>query len=96
MGNPIAYTASKGGVIMMTKYLATYWAKKNVRVNCLTPHGVFNDHEQEFIKRFSQLSPMGRMMKKEELVGAVMFLASDASSYVTGENLMVDGGWTSW
>jgi NAD(P)-dependent dehydrogenase (short-subunit alcohol dehydrogenase family) len=96
MGNPIAYTTSKGGVIMMTKYLATYWAKKNVRVNCLTPHGVFNNHEQEFIKKFSQLSPMGRMMKKEELVGAAMFLASDASSYMTGENLMVDGGWTSW
>lgn len=96
MGNPVAYTASKGAVIMLTKYLAVHWAKKGVRVNCLTPHGVYNDHEQNFINHFSQLSPMGRMMKKEELVGAAIFLASDAASYVTGENLMVDGGWTAW
>ena len=96
MGNPIAYTASKGGVIMMSKYLAAHWANKGVRVNCLTPHGVSNNHEDEFIKRFSNLSPMNRLMNKKELIGAILFLSSDASSYMTGENMIVDGGWTSW
>jgi NAD(P)-dependent dehydrogenase (short-subunit alcohol dehydrogenase family) len=96
MGNPLAYTASKGGVIMLSKYLAVYWAGRGVRVNCLTPHGVWNNHEQKFVDRFSRLSPMGRMMTSDELVGAVLFLASDASTYVTGSNLMVDGGWTAW
>jgi NAD(P)-dependent dehydrogenase (short-subunit alcohol dehydrogenase family) len=96
MGNPIAYSASKGGVLMMTKYLAAYWAERGVRVNCVTPHGVRNNHEPEFEKRFSAMSPMGRMMDAEEVVGAVLFLASDASSYTTGTNLLVEGGWTAW
>lgn len=96
MGNPLAYSASKGGVIMLTKYLAVYWAKRGVRVNCLTPHGVWNNHEPTFVERFSRMSPMGRMMQVEEVVGAALFLASDASSYVTGSNLLVEGGWTAW
>jgi NAD(P)-dependent dehydrogenase (short-subunit alcohol dehydrogenase family) len=96
MGNPLAYTASKGGVVMLSKYLAVYWAKRGVRVNCLTPHGVSNNHEQAFIDRFSSISPMGRLMRAEEIVGATLFLASDASSYVTGSNVLVEGGWTSW
>ena len=96
MGNPVAYSASKGGVIMLTKYLASYWAKRGVRVNCITPHGVENNHEQEFVDRFGQMSPIGRMMVADEVVGAVMYLASDASSYSTGGNLLVDGGWTAW
>ena len=96
MGNPLAYSASKGGVIMLTKYLGVYWAKKGVRVNCITPHGVWNNHEKEFEDRFSHLSPMGRMMKSDEIIGATLYLASDASSYSTGGNILVEGGWTSW
>jgi len=96
MGNPLAYSASKGGVLMMTKYLAAYWAQRGVRVNCVTPHGVYNDHEPEFVERFNAMSPMGRMMEAEEVVGAVLFLASDASSYTTGTNLLAEGGWTAW
>jgi len=96
LGNPVAYSASKGGVIMLTKYLGTYWAKRGVRVNCLTPHGVWNNHEPAFVERFSRMSPMGRLMTVDEVVGAALFLASDASSYVTGSNLLVEGGWTAW
>ena len=96
MGNPLAYSASKGGVIMLTKYLGVYWASKGVRVNCITPHGVWNHHEKAFEDRFSYLSPMGRMMKSDEIIGAILFLASDASSYSTGSNILVEGGWTSW
>lgn len=96
LGNPIAYSASKGGVIMMTRYLGVYWAKRGVRVNCVTPHGVFNQHEKGFIERFSAMSPMGRLMNTEEVVGAVLFLASGASSYATASNLLIEGGWTAW
>jgi NAD(P)-dependent dehydrogenase (short-subunit alcohol dehydrogenase family) len=81
---------------MLTKYLGTYWSKRGVRVNCLTPHGVWNNHEPSFVERFSKMSPMGRLMTVDEVVGAALFLASDASSYVTGSNLLVEGGWTAW
>ena len=96
MGNPIAYSASKGGVVMLTKYLGTYWASKGVRVNAITPHGVWNNHEEAFESRFNKMSPMKRMMQVEEVTGGVIFLASDASSYMTGNNLILDGGWSSW
>jgi len=96
LGNPLAYSASKGGVILLTRYLGTYWARRGVRVNCITPHGVYNGHEEMFIKRFNQMSPMGRMMKVKEVVGAVLYLASDASSYATASNLLVEGGWSAW
>lgn len=96
MGCPAAYSASKGGVITLTQYLATYWANNNIRVNAISPHGVFNNHEERFIKQFSEKSPLRRMSTKEEVVGALIYLASDASSYVTGHNLLVDGGWTVW
>jgi NAD(P)-dependent dehydrogenase (short-subunit alcohol dehydrogenase family) len=96
MGNPLAYTASKGGVVMLTKYLAVYWGKRGVRVNALTPHGVSNGHERAFVDRFSAISPTGRLMRAEEIVGATLFLVSDASSYVTGSNVLVEGGWTAW
>ena len=96
MGNPVAYSASKGGVIMLSKYLAAYWASYGVRVNCITPHGVYKDHEETFLASFSEMSPMGRMMRPEEILGAVFFLASAASSYVTGTNVVLDGGWTAW
>jgi NAD(P)-dependent dehydrogenase (short-subunit alcohol dehydrogenase family) len=96
LGNPVAYSASKGGLIMMSRYLGAYWAGRGVRVNCVTPHGVFNNHEPGFVERFRERSPMRRMMTAEEVVGAVIFLASDASSYATGSNLLVEGGWTAW
>ena len=96
LGNPVAYSASKGGLIMMSRYLGAYWAGRGVRVNCVTPHGVFNHHEAGFIERFQARSPMRRMMTAEEVVGAVIFLASDASSYATGSNVLVEGGWTAW
>lgn len=96
LGNPIAYSASKGAVIMLTKYLGAYWAERGVRVNCVTPHGVWNNHEPGFVERFTRKSPMRRLMTAEEVVGAVLFLASDASSYATASNVTIDGGWTAW
>lgn len=96
MGNPLAYTVSKGGVVMLSKYLGAYWASRGVRVNCITPHGVWNNHEETFNQKFSSMSPMNRMMKSDEIVGGILFLASDASSYVTGSNLLIEGGWTAW
>ena len=96
LGNPVAYSASKGAVIMLTKYLGAHWAERGVRVNCVTPHGVWNNHEPGFVERFARKSPMRRLMTAEEVVGAVLFLASDASSYATASNLMIDGGWTAW
>jgi len=96
LGNPLAYTASKGGVIMLSKYLGAYWAGRGVRVNCVTPHGVWNDHEPAFVERFCAKSPMKRMMTADEVVGAVLFLASDASSYATASNVLIEGGWTAW
>jgi NAD(P)-dependent dehydrogenase (short-subunit alcohol dehydrogenase family) len=96
LGNPIAYSASKAGVIMLTKYLGAHWAARGVRVNCITPHGVRNDHESAFVERFSTKSPMKRLMHADEVVGAALFLASHASSYATGSNVLVEGGWTAW
>ena len=96
MTMPVAYSAIKGGIISFTKYLAAYYAKFNVRANSISPGGVFNDQPESFVKKYSEKTPLGRMAKKEEIVGAVVFLASEASSYVTGHNLVIDGGWTIW
>lgn len=96
LGNPVAYSASKGAVMMLTKYLGAHWAERGVRVNCVTPHGVWNDHEPGFVERFARKSPMRRLMTAREVVGAVLFLASDASSYATASNVLIDGGWTAW
>ncbi|MBP2283035.1 NAD(P)-dependent dehydrogenase (short-subunit alcohol dehydrogenase family) [Flavobacterium sp. CG_23.5] len=93
---PVAYSVSKNGVIALTKYVATLWAKKGVRVNSLTPGGIFNNHDGLFLERFEQLNPIGRMSQKEELRGGIVYLASDASSHVVGHNLIIDGGWTVW
>jgi NAD(P)-dependent dehydrogenase (short-subunit alcohol dehydrogenase family) len=90
------YAASKGGVISMTRYLSVYLASKNIRVNCLSPGGVFNNQDPFFVEKYSERTPMGRMATVEDLKGAILFLASDASRYVTGHNLVVDGGWTAW
>jgi NAD(P)-dependent dehydrogenase (short-subunit alcohol dehydrogenase family) len=91
---PIAYSVSKSGVLNLTRYLATYWAKKNVRVNSLTLSGVFNGQEEDFLKSYCGRIPIGRMANEEELIGAVIYLASKASTYVTGSNIVVDGGWS--
>ncbi len=95
--NPAAYQTLKGGIIQLTRHLAVYWVKDNVRVNSLSP-GPFpaTQVSGKLIERLSAKSPMGRMGKPHELKGAVVFLASDASSYVTGQNLNVDGGWAAW
>lgn len=96
MFKPAAYPVSKAGVLHLTRYLAAYWANKGIRVNSLTPHGVFRSQDEQFIRRFAERSPLGRMAKPEEITGPLLFLASDAASYINGANLVVDGGWTAW
>ncbi len=96
ISQPVAYSVSKHGVVALTKYVATLWASKGVRVNALTPGGIFNDHKGLFLERFKQLNPIGRMSDKTELRGGIVYLASDASSHVVGHNLIIDGGWTIW
>jgi len=91
----IAYSVSKAGVINLTKFLATHLAP-NIRVNCVAPGGVEHNQDDEFIKKYSRLTPLGRMMKKDELNGIIEFLCSDKSSYMTGSTIVLDGGWTTW
>ena len=96
MGCPAAYSASKGGIDALSQYLSTYWAASGVRVNQITPHGVWNNHEEQFEKNFAQFSPLQRMSYNHEVANAAIYLLSDASSYVTGHNMLVEGGWTAW
>lgn len=98
--NPIEYGVGKAGIVQMTRYMAVYWGKKNIRCNCISPGPFPNPGVQqrnpEFINRLSSKVPMGRVGRQDEVAGAVNFFLSDASSFITGQNLFIDGGWTSW
>jgi len=93
---PVTYSVVKSGLLGLTRYLATYWATSGVRVNAISPGGVYTDQPQEFVERLANLIPLGRMARVDEYEGAILFLCSDASSYMTGANLSVDGGRTAW
>ena len=95
MANPAAYGASKGGLINLTRYLATTFAPR-VRVNAISPGGLFAHQPEAFVGRYEKLTPLGRMGSEEDLKGIFAFLVSDASAYVTGQNMMIDGGWSAW
>ena len=89
---PVTYSVIKAGLIGLTRYLASYWADKGVRANALSPGGVFTNQDSEFVNRLSSLIPMGRMAKSDEYIGAIQFLCSDASAYMNGQNIVIDGG----
>lgn len=96
VSQPPAYAISKAGVIALTRYFGTLWAESSVRVNCITPGGIEDKQPSAFVERFAALCPQGRMQKKEEIIGGVLYLCSDASNSVIGHNLTIDGGWTAW
>lgn len=90
------YSASKAGVLGLTRWLATWWGEAGVRVNSVTPGGVYNDHDQKFADAYANRTPMGRMADRDDMTGMILFLLSDASSYCTGQNYIVDGGMSAW
>jgi NAD(P)-dependent dehydrogenase (short-subunit alcohol dehydrogenase family) len=93
---PVTYSVVKTGLIGLTRYLATYWADAGIRVNAISPGGVYNNQSEDFVQRLSNLIPLGRMAKPDEYQAAILFLCSDASSYMTGTNLVIDGGRSCW
>ena len=93
---PVTYSVVKTGLIGLTKYLATYWAKSNIRVNAISPGGILNNQDDQFLKRIERKIPLQRMAKRDEYKGSILYLLSDASSYLTGFNLVVDGGRSCW
>lgn len=96
LNSALPYGASKAAVIQMTRYLATYWAEYGIRVNSITPGGFFNNQDPEFVRNYCSRVPLGRMGNETDLKGTIVYLASDASAYMTGHNLVLDGGWTAW
>ncbi|HVA51515.1 MAG TPA: SDR family oxidoreductase [Pirellulales bacterium] len=96
VNSPVAYGAAKAGVIQLTRYLAVHWRDKNIRVNCLVPGGVFDNQSPEFVANYCERTPLGRMAEPEDYQGAVLFMLSRASDYMTGSVVTVDGGWTAW
>ena len=94
MKQPPSYNFVKAGMINYTRYLASYYGRQGVRANCISPGGYFNEQPKSFVDAYESRVPLGRMMTNDDLKGAVVYLASDASNYVTGQNLLVDGGWT--
>ena len=95
MGNPAAYAASKGGLIQLTRWLSTTLGP-DIRVNTISPGGIFRNQPKEFVRRYKDRTPLKRMATEEDLKGATAYFASELSSYVTGQNILVDGGWTTW
>lgn len=96
INTPAIYAASKAGLWGLTKYLAAYWGHKGVRVNAVTPGGVFSGQNETFVENYSRRTPLGRMAETDDMVNAMRYLSSDAAKYITGHNLVVDGGWTAW
>jgi NAD(P)-dependent dehydrogenase (short-subunit alcohol dehydrogenase family) len=96
MTMPAAYSAIKGGIVAFTRYLSTYYAKYNIRANVISPGGVYNHQNASFVAKYKERTPLNRMANPEDIVGAVVFLSSDASSYITGQNIIIDGGWSAW
>ncbi len=96
MTMPAAYSAIKGGIISLTRYIATYYGSYNVRANAISPGGIFNNQPKSFVEKYTKKTPLKRMGAPDDVIGAVILLASDASSYITGQNILIDGGWTAW